>query len=212
MNPTDRNTTVRTGRPRALDRSARSIVALLTGLGYNQKTVANLVGCAPCTIRRELLRNPEFSREMGEARQGAEVNLIHDIVQAASTRPDAARWLHKQIQTCLEQMSRPQSTAGSTVRSQPPSFGFLSAQNPLDFCALPDANFFGKSGFPMKRQRAIHKNNFFKREDVFTAGQRLNRSIDGREMKVAESAHREKKPAKIGRLPQSTNPHRRTKT
>jgi hypothetical protein len=190
-----------------LDRSARSIVGLLTGLGYNQKTVANLVGCAPCTIRREVLRNPEFSRELREACHGAEVNLIHDIIQAASTRPDAAKWLRTQIQTCLKQMS---PTAGSTVRSQTPSPGFLSAQNPLDFCALPEDVFFGKSGFPIERQRAIHKNNFSKREDTSTAGHRLNRSIDGRTTKLAESAHRTKKPAKIRRSSKSTNPHRST--
>jgi hypothetical protein len=217
MNPTDRNPNAKTGRPRVLDRSARGIVGLLTSLGYNQKTVANLVGCAPCTIRREVLRNPEFSQELSEARHGAEVNLIHDIVQAASTRPDAARWLRNQIQTSLEQMRRPQSTAGSTVRSQPPSFGFLSAQNPLDFCALSDDDFFGKSGFPIERERAIHKNNFSTREDAFTAGRR-KRSSDGRAMKiaesakVAESAHRPKKTAKIGRSSKSTHPHRKTKT
>ena len=201
------------GRPRALDPSARSIISLLTALGYTQKTVARLVGCAPCTVRREALRNPEFRAKLAEARHDAEVSIFHDIVQAAATRPSAAQWLKRQINAGLERMSRPRDSARNSKPGAPsPSAGFPSAQNWPDFCALADLDFAGKSGVSTGPQRAKPRKKFSASGDSLAAGRRRNAAKKRRARESDNHAHRTKKPAKISPFSSSTYPQRSTRS
>ena len=56
------------GRPRVLDAEMRGTVKLLLGIGCNLKVAARVARCAPCTVRREMLRDPTFGDELRKAR------------------------------------------------------------------------------------------------------------------------------------------------
>ena len=56
------------GRPRVVDAEMRGTVKLLLGIGCSLKVAAWVAGCAPCTVRREMLRDSEFGDELREAR------------------------------------------------------------------------------------------------------------------------------------------------
>jgi hypothetical protein len=81
------------GRPRALDEmKCREICALISA-GCGMTDAARYVGCAVCTIRREALRNPQFSDALQRAYLAAELSPLHDIRAAGKKYWRAAAWL-----------------------------------------------------------------------------------------------------------------------
>ena len=87
----------RTGRPKALDDEKRGQIRVLIAMGCKLKDVARYVGCAPCTLRRELHRNAEFRQEIADAKFGFETNMLHTVAQAAARNPNAANWLRHRL-------------------------------------------------------------------------------------------------------------------
>src|SRR5262245_39976452 len=87
----------RTGRPRALNENLRTQVCTLLALGTTLRQAARMIGCAPCTLRREALRNPEFHKALEIAKQGFERSLLGAMIDHAAARPDAAEWLSRHL-------------------------------------------------------------------------------------------------------------------
>jgi hypothetical protein len=73
---------------------------------------ARYVGCAPSTIRREALRNPEFNELLRRAHLAAELNPLQAMRQASNKHWRAAAWL-------LER-TNPQRFAKQNVRTIKP--------------------------------------------------------------------------------------------
>lgn len=80
-----------TGRPRTLTSEKRSRVELLVSLGWTLKDAAHRVGCAPCTLRREVLRNPSFQAAIETANQNLKVEMLHTIFRAGAKLVDSCR-------------------------------------------------------------------------------------------------------------------------
>jgi hypothetical protein len=79
----------------ALNEAKRqTILALLAG-GNSRRSAARFVGCAPCTIGRTVLRDPEFAEKVARAEQSAEVHLLRLVQTAAKSEKHwrAAAWL-----------------------------------------------------------------------------------------------------------------------
>src|SRR5262245_39352242 len=89
----------RTGRPRSLTTAKRGQAELLVSLGWKLKAVADYVGCAPCTLRREVLRNPQFQEGIETSKQGFRAEMLRTMIHAAATKSEAARWLEKHLRS-----------------------------------------------------------------------------------------------------------------
>jgi hypothetical protein len=83
------------GRPPALDQEKRrKIIALLAG-GNSRRTAAGYVGCAPNTIVRTMLRDPDFAAAVNKAEQNTEIEALRRIRNAGRDHRywRAAAWL-----------------------------------------------------------------------------------------------------------------------
>lgn len=87
----------KTGRPRALDDTKRSEICALVSAGYGIEKAADYVGCAPSTVRREALRNPDFHDRMRKAQLTAELDPLRSVRNKAQTHWRAAAWLLERI-------------------------------------------------------------------------------------------------------------------
>jgi hypothetical protein len=85
------------GRPRVLDEAKRREVCALISVGVTVSDAARYVGCAVSTIRREALRNEEFSAALRRAALGAELSPLHDIRSAAKKYWRAGAWLLERL-------------------------------------------------------------------------------------------------------------------
>jgi hypothetical protein len=86
-----------TGRPRTLTPEKRSQIELLVSLGWTLKHAARRVGCAPCTLRREILRNRQFHEGIETAKRGFKAEMLQTMFHAAAKVDGARRWLEKNI-------------------------------------------------------------------------------------------------------------------
>jgi len=77
----------RTGRPRSLTDANRGQAQLLISLGWKFKAVAQWIGCAPCTLRREVLRNSQFRDDIETSKQGFNSEMLYTMIHAAATKP-----------------------------------------------------------------------------------------------------------------------------
>jgi hypothetical protein len=71
-----------------------TILALIKG-GCSRRGAARFVGCAPCTIARAAMRDPDFRAAMAEAQEAANIKLIR-LIQSAAKNPRywrASAWL-----------------------------------------------------------------------------------------------------------------------
>jgi hypothetical protein len=83
------------GRPPALDdEKRRQIIALLAN-GSSRRMAANYVGCAPNTIVRTMLRDPQFAAAVREAEQNTEIEALRRVRNAGRDHRywRAAAWL-----------------------------------------------------------------------------------------------------------------------
>ncbi|MCI0333781.1 MAG: helix-turn-helix domain-containing protein [Planctomycetes bacterium] len=80
------------GRPRALDEAKRREICALVTAGCGIEGAARYVGCAASTIRREALRNPQFSEQLRRADVGAELGPLQAIRRAAERYWRAGAW------------------------------------------------------------------------------------------------------------------------
>jgi hypothetical protein len=126
----------RGGRPRALNQSKQQMAALLLSLGLSRKAAAQFIGCAPCTLRREALRDPEFGERLREARHGANAGMLHAIVNSGRHDPSAADWLRTKILTAIDGKA---PRAKTSPKPCPPD-GSMGAQNLEEFCALAEVH------------------------------------------------------------------------
>jgi hypothetical protein len=58
------------------------VIALLTN-GCSRRSAAKFVGCAPSTITRIALREPDFADQIAVAEQSAEIDAIRAVRAAA---------------------------------------------------------------------------------------------------------------------------------
>ena len=83
------------GRPPVLDEEKRRKIIAVLANGSSRRVAANYVGCAPSTITRTTLRDPEFAVAVAEAEQNTEIDSLRRVRNAA--RNDrywrAAAWL-----------------------------------------------------------------------------------------------------------------------
>jgi hypothetical protein len=121
------------GRPRSLDPSKRSTIDLLISFGVSRKSAARYVGVAPCTLRREELRNPTFARDLADAELGFEFQMLNAMFEAAKTQPGAAEWIRQHVDTTLDDVKLP--ARRRPALSQPPP---ASAQKGHQFCTPSD--------------------------------------------------------------------------
>jgi hypothetical protein len=83
------------GRPPALDdEKRRHIIALLAG-GSSRAVAAAYVGCAPNTIVRTMLRDPDFATAVNKAEQDIEIEALRRVRNAGRDHRywRAAAWL-----------------------------------------------------------------------------------------------------------------------
>jgi hypothetical protein len=149
--PTRRRGTV--GRPRVLDAEMRGTVKLLLGIGCSLKMAARVAGCAPCTVRREMLRDPAFGDELREARHGARAGFVLNLINAAQTSESAADCLRRRILEAVDGAPPPRAK----IRPRPyPHDGSAGAQNWLQFCALHAMRSLenSRSAVPQKRAKS----------------------------------------------------------
>ena len=90
------------GRPRVLDAEMRGTVKLLLGIGCSLKVAARVAGCAPCTVRREMLRDPTFGDELRKARHGARAGFVLNLINAAQTSASAADCLRSRVLEAID--------------------------------------------------------------------------------------------------------------
>ena len=64
------------------DAKRREVCALIS-VGMSMTEAARYVGCAVTTLRREALRNDEFSDALKRAHMGAELSPLHEMRNAA---------------------------------------------------------------------------------------------------------------------------------
>jgi hypothetical protein len=81
------------GRNRILDEAKQREVCALLSAGCSLEAAASYVECAPNTIRREALRNPDFGRRLREARLQAQLSPLQAMRKAASSHWRAAAWM-----------------------------------------------------------------------------------------------------------------------
>jgi IS30 family transposase len=81
------------GRPRALDEVKRREVCALVAAGCGIEQAARYICCAPSTIRREALRNPDFHEQLRRSELSAQLSPLRAMQQAASTHWRAAAWM-----------------------------------------------------------------------------------------------------------------------
>jgi hypothetical protein len=81
------------GRIRSLDESKQREVCALLSAGCSLEAAASYVECAPNTIRREALRNPDFGRRLREVRIQAQLTPLQAMRKAASNHWRAAAWM-----------------------------------------------------------------------------------------------------------------------
>ncbi len=82
-----------TGRPRLLDEEKRRHICALVGAGCGVQDAARHIGCSVNTIRRELLRNPEFKKRLRDARLHSQLEPLRAMRAAAATHWRAAAWM-----------------------------------------------------------------------------------------------------------------------
>ncbi len=85
------------GRPRALDDIKRREVCAVVATGCSLADAARYVGCAPTTLRREALRNPEFHEALRQAEMGSQLGPLRLVRKAANSHWRAAAWLLERI-------------------------------------------------------------------------------------------------------------------
>ena len=83
------------GRPPALDDAKRKIIIAMLANGSSRRVAARYVGCAPSTVTRTAMRDPEFAAELARAEQNAEIEALHLLRNAAKKDRywRAAAWL-----------------------------------------------------------------------------------------------------------------------
>jgi hypothetical protein len=96
-NNSNTNSKSRPGRPRTLDHvKQREIIAVVTA-GFSIERAARYVDCAPSTIRRESMRNPQFCSELRRASLAAELDPMQAIREAARKYWRAGAWLLERL-------------------------------------------------------------------------------------------------------------------
>src|SRR5688572_20798455 len=80
------------GRPRRLDFEKKDALCQLVAYGYTVDEAAGSLGVSPRTVRRELLRDQQFNRELLAA-QRQPPNPAKIMQSAARTHWRAAAWL-----------------------------------------------------------------------------------------------------------------------
>jgi tRNA-dihydrouridine synthase len=87
----------RPGRPRTLDHvKQREIIAVVTA-GFTIERAARYVDCAPSTIRRESMRNPQFASQLRRASLSAELDPLQAVREAARKYWRAGTWLLERL-------------------------------------------------------------------------------------------------------------------
>jgi hypothetical protein len=81
------------GRPRALDDIKRGQVCALISAGCGVEGAARYVGCAASTIRREALRDADFSAQLRRAHLDCELSLVVSMREFAKRYWRACAWL-----------------------------------------------------------------------------------------------------------------------
>jgi hypothetical protein len=109
----------RKGHPRSLNDEKRGKIQLLIALGWKLNQAARYVGCASCTLRREVLRNSAFRDQIETSRQGFEAEMLKTMFHAAATKSEAARWLHKHV-TRTDHVDPFSARPYNTVSNLPP--------------------------------------------------------------------------------------------
>jgi len=85
--------------PPVLDEKKRNqIIALLTH-GCSRRVAARYVGCAPSTITRTAMRDPEFNQQVAQAEGNCQMRALRTIWAAAKTGRywRAAAWLLERV-------------------------------------------------------------------------------------------------------------------
>jgi len=85
------------GRPRAIDDIKRREICAVVATGCSIADAARYIGCAPTTIRREALRNPEFHEALRQAEMGSQLGPLTLVRKAANSNWRAAAWLLERI-------------------------------------------------------------------------------------------------------------------
>lgn len=65
----------------------------MISVGCSLHDAARYIGCSVITIRREALRNEQFSEDLQRAYRAAQLNPLHDLRAAAKKNWRAAAWL-----------------------------------------------------------------------------------------------------------------------
>jgi hypothetical protein len=78
-----------------LDEAERRVLLALLSSGNSRRAAARFVGCAPYTITRLAMRDPQFAAEVARAEQAAEIHLLRLVQTAAKSEKHwrAAAWL-----------------------------------------------------------------------------------------------------------------------
>lgn len=103
------------GRPRALDEAKRREVCALISVGCSLSDAARYIGCTVITIRREALRNEQFSEALQRAHLAAELSPLHDLRAAAKKYWRAAAWLLERTNPQRFAKQHPQSLTPDQV-------------------------------------------------------------------------------------------------
>ncbi len=141
------------GRPRVLDAEMRGKVKLLLGIGCSLKVAARVAGCAPCTVRREMLRDPTFGDELREARHGARAGFVLNLINAAQTSASAAECLRRRILEAVDGAPPPRRNPG---RGDTPTMVQPARKTGCNFAALHAMRSLenSRSAAPQKRAKS----------------------------------------------------------
>jgi hypothetical protein len=82
-----------------LDQDKRSQILALLSNGSSRRTAALIVGCAPSTITRTAIRDPEFAQQLALAERNIEVSALRTIRNAARQERywRAAAWILERL-------------------------------------------------------------------------------------------------------------------
>jgi hypothetical protein len=78
-----------------LSREKRRMIVAMLSNGSSRRMAARYIGCAPSTITRLAARDPQFARQLDQAEQGAEIQALRCLRNAAADPRywRAAAWL-----------------------------------------------------------------------------------------------------------------------